>query len=324
MMSVLEECVSAVGGNPATKVVWETTGCLLCGSDRWTPVEDAPALIDGDERCRVVRCRDCDLTYTNRRPSAETIHRFYDDYVPHRICGISPRELDHAPRRFRRKPFWKTYRPERDGLPPTGKSRLLDFGCGGGAFLQRMHRLGWQVVGLDNCSRVIEDIRAKLRLRAFVGTLPHPDLPSGSFDVVTMWHALEHVHQPLETLRQAWKVLTPNGKLVLGVPNVHGVPRRWYGAAWYGWSLPHHLTHFMPATLRAMVDRAGFRTQCLMLRGQPGWLRESAASARRQGLAAGWRQWMTNHLLSRHVSAWLAWIRQSDEIVLVAEKRLGS
>ncbi len=202
----------------------------------------------------------------------------------------------------------------------VGQSRLLDFGCGGGAFLERMHRLGWQVVGLDFSSDIIEQIRAKLRLRAFVGTLPHPELASERFEAVTMWHSLEHVHQPLETLRQAWNVLAPGGKLVVGVPNVDSTPRRWFGPAWCCWRLPHHLTHFTAATLRAMVERAGFQTQSVLMRGQAGWLRESAARARRLGLG-GWRLWMTNRLLSRHTASWLARMRQSDEIVLIAQKQ---
>jgi SAM-dependent methyltransferase len=323
-MSVAEEYARAGQGERPTKVVWETTCCLLCGGDRWTPVEDAPALIDGGVRCSVVRCRDCHLVYTSPRPSAETIHGFYDDYKPHRNCGMSSREIALAPSRFGKRHFWQAYHPQRDGLPPTRGNRLLDFGCGGGAFLQRMYRQGWQVVGLDTCPRVVEDIRANLRLPALVGTLPHPELSPGSFDAVTMWHSLEHVHRPLETLREAWQVLAPGGKLVLGVPNVHSAPRRWFGPAWYGWSLPHHLSHFSPATLRAMVEKAGFRAERTLIRGKLSWLRKSAASARRLGLAAGWRRWMTNRMLSRQVAAWLVWTRQSDEIVLVAEKPLVS
>ena len=192
--------------NTPQRPFWESTCCLLCGSDRWTPVKDAPPFIDGSEHCQVVRCRDCDLTYTNRRPSAGTIHCFYDNYLPHQSCGMSPREHLRATRRFRIKHFWKSYSPRRDGLPLVGQSRLLDFGCGGGAFLERMHRLGWQVVGLDNSSRVIEQVREKLRLRAFVGTLPHPELASERFEAVSMWHSLEHVHQPLEALTSMERV----------------------------------------------------------------------------------------------------------------------
>ncbi len=91
-MRVVDQGLPISDGNHAQKADWESTCCLLCGSDRWTPVDDAAPLIDGSEQCRVVRCLDCDLTYTNRRPTADTIHCFYDDYLPHQSCGMSLRE----------------------------------------------------------------------------------------------------------------------------------------------------------------------------------------------------------------------------------------
>ena len=144
-------------------------------------------------------------------------------------------------------------------IPWHGRGRLLDFGCGGGAYLERMHRQGWDVTGLDVSAAAVECVRTRLGLRALLGTLPHPELKPATFDVVTMWHSLEHVHEPLEVLRAAHQLLAPGGKLLVATPNIDSLPFRWFGQAWYGLDLPRHLTHFSSRTLRRLLERAGER-----------------------------------------------------------------
>src|SRR5262249_34256030 len=138
---------------------------------------------------------------------------------------------------------------ERRVLPWHGNGRLLDFGCGGGSFLERMHKQGWSRVGLDTSEAAVRSIRSELGLAAPVGTLPHPELAPESFDVITMWHALEHVHAPLDVLREAHRLLAPGGRLLVAVPNIASWPFRWFGRDWFGLDLPRHLTHFEPETL---------------------------------------------------------------------------
>ena len=96
-------------------------------------------------------------------------------------------------------------------------------------------------------------------LHAFSGSLPHPALEERSFDVITMWQALEHVHQPLEILQSAHQLLCPGGKIIITVPNIDCLAFHLFGTAWNGLDLPRHLVHFSPTTLRLMLKRAGFR-----------------------------------------------------------------
>ena len=151
--------------------------------------------------------------------------------------------------------------PRARALPWPGPGRLLDFGCGAGSFLKTMADRGWQVTGLDAASGAVDQVRSKYGLPALVGTLPHPDLRPGSFDVVTMWHSLEHVHHPLALLRAAYDLLVPGGKVVVATPNIEGLPFRLFGHSWFGLDLPRHHTHFTPETLSLMLQTAGFRTQ---------------------------------------------------------------
>src|SRR5205823_1209681 len=202
----------------------------------------------------VAQCQSCGLCFTNPRPSRQSITSFYpDSYRPHQTPDA---------RRRRPRPVspgsWARPRNERLALPWHGEGRLLDFGCGGGSYLERMARQGWRVTGVDASPAAVNRIRNDLGLNAHVGSLPHARLHAESFDVVTMWHSLEHVHDPLDVLRQARRLLAPGGKLVVAVPNIDSLPFRWFGHAWYGLDLPRHLTHFSAWTLKLMLQRAGF------------------------------------------------------------------
>ena len=269
----------------------------------------------------VVRCRECDLCYTNPRPAPAEIGRFYyDDYAPHQAPKIQPKNpKSHGKWRRRitgkKQPNW-----ERGEIDPVGQCRLLDFGCGAGVFLQRMHNRGWQAVGLDLSAKVVQYVREELKLPAFVGTLPSPVLPPESFDLVTLWHALEHVHRPFEVLCEVHNLLTPGGKVLVAVPNIDSAPFHWFGSAWYGLDLPRHLTHFTPLTLRKMLDRAGFQFEAMQMVRHSYWLRQSAQLASRRGTISPPLSLLKFRLPSSIVSKWYLHAGKSDSFVIMARK----
>src|SRR5262245_38115152 len=177
---------------PRPTVAWEEPDCPLCGGRDWAPLIEAPDPSDsgGGLWFAVVRCRACQLCFTNPRPDPATIGHFYAaDYRPHR----RPKFRRNARRWYPLAVIGGRTCVERRALPRHGNGRLLDFGCGGGSFLERMHHQGWSVVGLDTSDAAVRSIRDELGLTAHVGSLPHPELEPASFDVITMWHALEHV-----------------------------------------------------------------------------------------------------------------------------------
>jgi SAM-dependent methyltransferase len=180
-----------------------------------------------------------------------------------------------------------------------------------------MHRQGWQVTGLDVSVAAIQRIRTELGLRGFVGTLPYPEFRPASFDVITMWHSLEHVHAPLEILQEAHRLLVPGGKLLVAVPNIDSLPFHWFGSAWYGLDLPRHLTHFAPWTLHLMLERAGFSVGPIRMVRHSDWLRSSAKLAHRKEKWAPW-QWLTRKPASR-LAAWYCYLSgQSDCMIVTA------
>jgi SAM-dependent methyltransferase len=204
----------------------------------------------------------------------------------------------------------------RKHLPVRGCGRLLDFGCGSGVFLQRMQESGWRATGVDIAATAVQRMHAR-GLRALVGTLPHPELEDASFEVVTMWEALEHVHNPLEVLRAAHRLLVPGGRLLVAAPNIDSLAYRWFGASWYGLDVPRHLTHFNPWTLSMMLNRAGFRTGRVRMLRHSSWLWQSARRALRDHDGGRWlaRRWPAR------VAEWYAALRRrADGIMAVAVK----
>ncbi|MBW3540432.1 MAG: class I SAM-dependent methyltransferase [Planctomycetes bacterium] len=180
--------------------------------------------------------------------------------------------------------LWLRRRRQRlNWIPFQPPGRLLDFGCGRGDFLETMRRYGWNVEGLDLSPLVAGYVEGRTGIRIHAGTLPHPDVPPNSFDAVTMWNALEHVHHPREVVAAARRALRPGGLLVVGVPNIDSWAFRRFGRWWWQLELPRHLVHFTPATLCRLLVSEGFAIDAVEHVGRPGTIRKSA----RRALAAG-------------------------------------
>jgi 2-polyprenyl-3-methyl-5-hydroxy-6-metoxy-1,4-benzoquinol methylase len=308
--------------NPWACVELEHTNCPLCGSNETSAVVAAPDRESplSQQIFHVVRCPQCDLCYTNPRPGPADIGNFYsDDYAPYQLPPNLPEKLDSGDQRpkiiNKKRPNW-----ERGEIDPIGRCRLLDFGCGAGLFLSRMHRRGWQAMGLDFSEKVVKQIREKLKLPALTGTLPHPDLAPKSFDLVTLWHSLEHVHQPLEILREAHRLLAPGGKVLVAVPNIDSAPFHWFGASWYGLDVPRHLTHFTPITLKKMLMRAGFQFEAMQMVRHSHWLRQSAQLACRRGKISLPLRLLNLRLPSSIASRWYLMTGRSDSFSIMARK----
>lgn len=298
---------------------WQDDPCPLCGEFNARPrIEAADASPNTDEPSLtflVVRCQHCHLNYTNPRPAPDEMGRFYPaDYKPHR----RPRKLRQAKissRWFGRKC------PERKGvLPWTGPGRLLDFGCGSGSFLKRMADQGWDVVGLDAAVGAVRQVQEELGLTGLVGTLPHPDLQPGSFELVTMWHSIEHVHDPVGILREAYRLLVPGGKIVIACPNIESWAFERFGANWFGLDVPRHLTHFTPTTLGLALQTAGFRIETRRTIRHSDWLRSSAKRAATNDSTDTLAKMLSWKPLAKLAAWWVHLWGGSDCLLFVAQR----
>lgn len=302
------------------KMEWEEVDCPLCGSDAWNPFLEAPDPNQEEGlRFLVVQCQRCELCFTNPRPSPRFLGHYYrSDYGPHL------KEPEENPGRVR---WWKRWLPTphnrspRKDFPVFGEGRLLDIGCGGGSYLVRMRSRGWKVTGLEPSEPAVERMRRRFDLEVHQGTLPHPDLPEGSYDLITFWQSLEHVHWPLETLQAAHRLLAPQGRVLVALPNIQSLPFRWFGPLWHGLELPRHLTHFSPRTLRHMLQRAGFEPGKVRMVRSSSWLRQSVQLARKGSRPALWTSFLGTRLGSNLASWYCCLTRQSDSMMVTGLKK---
>ncbi len=221
--------------------------CILCGvTSRLPLIEQGP--------WRVHRCASCGLGVLDPRPDGEELKALYRQsyfdghfgHGPEPGTSAMKRRLSQEEHRLR---FFRRF---------NRKGRLLDMGCGMGYFPYACRLAGYDAQGFDLSGYSTAYAREVLGIPVTVSTVEHASLDQGAFDIVTMWHFLEHSPDPQACLRLARHCLKPGGLLVADVPNHEGTDARRMGDSWPQWDLPYHLYHFTPQTLLALLDRHGF------------------------------------------------------------------
>jgi SAM-dependent methyltransferase len=136
--------------------------------------------------------------------------------------------------------------------------RALDIGCGDGEFLGTLQQLGWECQGTELTSTTARRAAAIPGLSVRTGPLDGGAYPEAGFDVVSLWHVLEHLADPDRTLRDCARWLRDGGLLLVAVPNLDSWQARLFRGAWFHLDPPFHLFHFDPRSLARVLDDAGF------------------------------------------------------------------
>lgn len=209
------------------------------------------------ESFEIWSCRNCGLRFTQNAPDAESISSYYksEDYISHTDthAGLI-NKLYHSVRKV-------TLKNKRSIIEKyTGKKAggILDLGCGTGSFLNTMSKSGWQVKGLE------PDEQAAAISKKLYGIEPLVpealfELPEKSFDAITMWHVLEHVHDLNDYLEKLRSLLKPQGKLFVAVPNYTSFDAGYYKEFWAAYDVPRHLYHFAPLSMKILLQKHGLR-----------------------------------------------------------------
>ncbi len=274
--------------------------CPVCGShERALLHDDLTDRVFGvaPGKWTLYRCIRCESAWLDPRPTRESISLAYANYYTHaasdhpivRRKGKLRTFLHDAMNDYRntryglkRTPFnclgrWviPLLPPLRAAVdaecrhlprPPSGGGRLLDIGSGNGGFLKLAAEMGWDAEGIDFDPKAVEAARCRgLNVRCFeVGEL---HVESGSYDVITISHVIEHVHDPVGLLCCAYRMLRPGGVLWLETPNILSLGSRRFCAAWRGLEVPRHLEVFSLKAVQASVAKAGFVKQRIRWRG---------------------------------------------------------
>jgi len=271
--------------------------CSLCGAEGRLLHEGLDdRLFEVVGRWSLRECEACGLVWRDPFPAPEDIASYYADYythddpdeasllhrvlkrgVPAAALGYADVPVTTAERQLGRIAGW--IGPLRElaarsimDLPAESRGRLLDVGCGSGAFLVRMRRLGWDVSGLEPDPKAARVARAALPgADVRCAQIEEAGFEPGSFAAVTLSHVIEHVLDPVETLRFVGGLLEPGGRLMLATPNSRSLGARRFGPHWLGWDPPRHLHLFHRENLSRAVERAGLRVKSVHTPSSSGY-----------------------------------------------------
>jgi len=221
------------------------TKCLLCKNNN-------TRLITEENNWKAVQCKSCGFVYVNPRPDEFYLKQHYQDYLPdgkekinrwnHMMSGVFSKSLDII-----------------DGLSYTKSKRLLDVGCGYGAFLEMAIKRKWNVSGIDLSEKAVLYARSK-GLDVSNSTLPEKAYRDEEFDVVTMFYVLEHLLDPVKYLQEVYRILKPHGLLLVRVPHTTPIAKmlKLFNISNTLYDAPSHLSDFSPQTIKKMLKKVGF------------------------------------------------------------------
>jgi 2-polyprenyl-3-methyl-5-hydroxy-6-metoxy-1,4-benzoquinol methylase len=136
---------------------------------------------------------------------------------------------------------------------------VLDVGCGRGLLLAAFRKRGWQPQGTELSAAAARYAREVAKVPVEIGSLKDIHFPANHFDATTMWHVLEHIHDPRMILAEVRRILKPGGVLLVGVPNFSGFEARCFRDKWFHLDVPRHVTHLSKAKLTQAVENEGFQ-----------------------------------------------------------------
>ena len=215
------------------KLEIEYVNCLLCKNDSYEILTNYSIY---DTTLNIVRCK-CGFIYLNPRPSIDSISFFYnDEYIPHKSNNISfPLNW------FKKLTFtWKENIINKLFYNPA---TMLDVGSGDGSFSKYMSESGWKAKSYDKFAPGFNNKGHKNR----------------KFDLITMWHSLEHFHDSDAVIKEVHNLLKNNSYLLIALPNYNSIDRKIFQDKWIAFDVPRHLYHYTSDTIKKYLDYHNIR-----------------------------------------------------------------
>jgi len=212
--------------------------CCVCGNNLYVQYQKVPDPISS-VNFGLFKCVECGLGFTIPQPN-NLMHYYNKDYYVNRH-GFT--------QKFCVKRRIKIVIKATKNI---GGNKLLDIGCGDGAFIRELSKLAWEVAGTEIQHTL--DFKEGLVIKESVEEM----YAYGPYDCITMWHSLEHMKDISTLLDQVKGILKPNGKLIVAVPNNRSIQSKVFRSKWLHLDVPRHLYHFQDSSLESFLRTKGF------------------------------------------------------------------
>lgn len=229
--------------------------CPVCNKDKAIPFLSCKDYTVSRETFSIQQCVSCGFKFTNPRPNSFEIGKYYEstDYISHSNTnkGIINKVYRGVRKHTIQKKIWLI-----NSFVKGKDKSILDIGCGTGEFLNACKNDGWNAQGIEPSLSA-----RKLAISNYGLTIHEEDhlkeLSLSSFDVVTMWHVLEHVHELNARVEDVKGLLKDKGTAIIAVPNCASYDAGFYKEFWAGYDVPRHLYHFVPETMKLLFNNHG-------------------------------------------------------------------
>ncbi len=231
--------------------ILETASCPVCTCSE---AEEQGAYKDhsiSKEVFGISACANCGCWYTTPRPTQDKLSRYYqsDEYISH--TGTKRNLFEHIYHWVRKRTLRAKSRLI-SSYEPNGK--ILDIGCGTGAFLEEMRARGYITYGMEPDAGA----RAKASAASTVYGSLEQAKTSAPFSIVTLWHVLEHLPHPRNTLKTIHAITSSNALLVIAVPDRESWDAATFSSDWAAYDIPRHLSHFRRSDISKLLKEHGF------------------------------------------------------------------
>lgn len=229
--------------------------CPVCNSNGFENYLNCEDHTVSHSSFSIVTCKNCTFKFTNPRPDSNEIVKYYEsiDYISH--SNTSTGLFNKIYQAIRNYTISQKYSMVSNYV---SRGTLLDIGCGTGEFLNHFSKRGWNVCGVEPSSSARKMAITNYNLNV-LDEDKIAQLKDESFNVISMWHVLEHVHLLSDRLKQINRIISKDGLLVIAVPNYTSYDAKHYREKWAAYDLPRHLYHFSPKTMNQLLTQNGFQ-----------------------------------------------------------------
>jgi 2-polyprenyl-3-methyl-5-hydroxy-6-metoxy-1,4-benzoquinol methylase len=228
----------------------EIEKCPVCNSDR-------SKILHSLEKGKLVTCQNCSLIFFTPRPTSEELVDFYNSHSYRELYENSPM-AGEVFAKARYEQLHKTISQYASSLFSNHKKQYLDIGCGEGDLLSIAVKDGWEITGTELSAKAVDRANHLLGNKVLLGDVVSLDLPENHYDLITIYHVIEHLIDPIKTLTKIRQLLKPGGLAFIETPNIGSIGARIKGKNWSHIIPPEHITYFQTNSLRYTLKKSGF------------------------------------------------------------------